>query len=117
MVSKHAATALPGGSAKPRVSKTSAQRSSGRALLAKSGGVAASSAKSAANRPSAQGVADRPASLLVSAFHSALVSEPQLSHAEALGAAMREVRAADGGRWTHPAYWAGFALTGVARGC
>ena|GEM_PF-4619440 len=36
---------------------------------------------------------------------------------EALAAAQRWLRdEADGGRWAHPHYWAGFTLTGVSLG-
>lgn len=61
-------------------------------------------------------VADEPACLLVSAFYNALADEPTMPQADALRAATLMLRAADGGRWAHPAFWAGFAITGAATG-
>ena len=50
------------------------------------------------------------------AFYAALRDRPDLPQAEALRSAMQQVREAEGGRWRHPLYWAGFTLTGVSRG-
>jgi len=62
-------------------------------------------------------VADAPATTLFAAFYEALTKPgPPISQAEALRQAMLATRQADGGKWAHPAFWAGFALIGAAKG-
>ena len=58
-------------------------------------------------------VADEPTALLAGAYYQALVDQPTLSSAEALRRAQLAVRAADGGRWAHEGFWAGFSVLGV----
>jgi len=53
---------------------------------------------------------------LMTAFYAALRDTPELPQAEALRVAMQRVRDEEGGRWRHPLFWAGFTLTGVAKG-
>ena len=63
-------------------------------------------------------VADEPAALLASAFYRAMARAgadadgPRVSQAAALRAAVQAVRKADGGRWDHPAFWAGYSVIG-----
>ena len=62
-------------------------------------------------------VADAPATTLFAAFYEALTKPgPPISQAEALRQAMLVTRQADGGKWAHPAFWAGFGLIGAAKG-
>jgi len=61
-------------------------------------------------------VADEPTQLLMSAFYAALSKDATLSQAAALRTAVAAVRAADGGKWDHPAHWASFSITGAAHG-
>ena len=58
-----------------------------------------------------------PATTLFAAFYEALTKPgPPISQAEALRQAMLVTRQADGGKWAHPAFWAGFGLIGAAKG-
>ena len=60
--------------------------------------------------------ADEPTHILMKAFYAALTVESPPSQAQALRVAMRALRAADGGKWDHPAYWASWSVVGAARG-
>ena len=55
---------------------------------------------------------------LITKYHMALAEEAARGstrgHARALQAAMLAVRDAEGGKWAHPLFWAGFVLTGAA---
>ena len=52
----------------------------------------------------------------MTSFYSTLTSQPKLTQAAALQTAIKELRAADGGKWDHPVYWANFSVVGGATG-
>jgi len=55
---------------------------------------------------------DAAAAHLATAFYEAITVEPSITQAEALRRAIKSTREADGGKWSSPAYWAGFNLIG-----
>ena len=60
--------------------------------------------------------ADEPTRILSKAFYTCLAAEPAMPQAEALRQAAKALRAADNGKWDHPAFWAAFSIVGAAKG-